>query len=117
MKTTLLLISALLLSVVLPAQTKTGRISGSIVTADKKPLESATIQLLKADNKSLVKSSITDKSGNFSFEKLAEGKYIIITTAVGFAKKTSEPVEITASKQEVDLASIEVSNQQKAMGE
>ncbi len=115
MKTTLLSIAALLLCMVLPAQNKSGAISGNIVTADKRPVESATIQLLKADNKALVKTAITGKDGHFSFEKLAEGKYLVSTSAVGFAKKMSDPVEVTAAKPDVELAAIEVSSQQKAM--
>ena len=109
------MLTALLFAAALPAQNKPGKISGTIITPEKKPVESATIQLLKADNKALVKTAITDKAGNFSFEKIAEGKYIISTSAIGFAKKMSEAIEITAAKPEVDMASIEVSSQQKAM--
>ncbi|HNU87145.1 MAG TPA: TonB-dependent receptor, partial [Ferruginibacter sp.] len=115
MKTIFLLLTALLFAAALPAQNKPGKISGTIINPEKKPVESATIQLLKADNKALVKTAITDKAGNFSFEKIAEGKYIISTSAVGFAKKMSEPIEITAAKAEVDMASIEVNSQQKAL--
>ncbi len=115
MKTICLLLTALLFAAALPAQNKPGKISGTIISPEKKPVESATIQLLKADNKALVKTAITDKNGNFSFEKIAEGKYIISTSAVGFAKKMSEAIEITAAKPEVDMTSIEVSSQQKAL--
>ncbi len=115
MKTTLVLIAAILLSTVVTAQNKTGKISGTIVTSEKKPVESATIQLLKADNKALVKTAVTDKQGNFSFEKIAEGKYIISTSAVGFAKKMSEVIEITAARPDVTIASVELASQSKAM--
>lgn len=115
MKTIFLLITALLFTVVLNAQIKPGKISGTITTPDKKPVESATIQLLKADNKGLVKAAITDKAGHFSFEKIAEGKYIISTSALGFAKKMSDVVEITGANPDVAMASIELKTTSKAM--
>ncbi|MBK7374840.1 MAG: TonB-dependent receptor [Chitinophagaceae bacterium] len=115
MKTIFLLVTALLLSAMLTAQNKPGKILGTIINPDKKPVESATIQLLKADSKALVKAAITDKAGNFSFERIAEGKYIVSTSASGFSKKMSEVVEITAAKPDVELASIELSSQAKAM--
>ena len=65
MKKFSLLVTALLFSFLLYAQNKPGKISGSVTNTDKKPVESATIQLLKADNKALVKAAITDKAGNF----------------------------------------------------
>ena len=74
MKKFSLLVTALLFSFLLYAQNKPGKISGSVTNTDKKPVESATIQLLKAENKALVKAAISDKAGNFAFEKIAEGK-------------------------------------------
>ncbi|HMI79848.1 MAG TPA: carboxypeptidase-like regulatory domain-containing protein [Ferruginibacter sp.] len=117
MKKFSLLLTAMLLSFLPYAQNKAGKISGNITNADKKPLESATIQLLKADNKALVKTAITDKAGNYAFEKIAEGKYIISINAVGFAKKISDAVDITAAKPAVEMVAIELTNQSKALGE
>src|SRR5439155_21740880 len=61
--------------------------------------------------------AVTDKSGNYSFERIAEGKYLISISAVGFVKKISDPVEITAAKPTVELAKTQLSSQAKAMGE
>lgn len=115
MKKIFILLTALLSSFLIYAQNKPGKISGIVTNADKKPVESATIQLLKAENKALVKAAITDKSGNFSFDKIAEGKYIISISAVSFAKKMSDVVEITAAKPDIAMASIELSSQSKSM--
>ncbi len=115
MKKFSLLVTALLFSFLLYAQNKPGKISGSVTNTDKKPVESATIQLLKAENKALVKAAITDKAGNFAFEKIAEGKYIISISAVGFAKKMSDAVEITAAKPDVSVAAVELNGQSRSM--
>ncbi len=45
------------------AQNKTGKITGSVSSAEKKPLQSVTVQLLKAGDKSLVKTAITGDFG------------------------------------------------------
>ncbi len=117
MKKITLLLTATLLSFLLHAQNKPGKISGSISNAEGKPVEAATIQLLRAADKGLVKVAVTDKSGNYSFEKIAEGKYIVSVSAVGFVKKLTDAVEITAAKPTVEVASTQLSSQTKAMGE
>jgi outer membrane receptor protein involved in Fe transport len=103
MKKTFSLLTALLLTVLLYAQNKPGKISGTVLSADKKPVESATVQLLKAADKALVKVAITDKNGNFTFEKIAEGNFIISFMATGFTRQFSEPVTVTAAKPSVKM--------------
>ena len=80
------------------AQDKTGRITGIVTDAASKPVEAATVQLLKADSKTLVKAAVTDKQGAFDIEKLAAGKYVVSISAVGFVAATSAPTEISATK-------------------
>ncbi|MEP7237598.1 MAG: TonB-dependent receptor [Ferruginibacter sp.] len=115
MKKTFFLVAALFLTVLLYAQTKPGKISGIVLNTDKKPVESATIQLQRATDKALVKAAITDKEGNFAFEKIAEGNYIISFTATGFAKQVSQPISITAAKPTVTLGPTELAIQSKSM--
>lgn len=115
MKTKLLLCVALLLHAMLFAQNKPGKISGTVINPEKKPVESATIQLLKADNKTLVKTGITDKAGNFLFENIAEGKYLVSIAASGFAKKLTEAIEITGTSQSASLPATELTAQAKAL--
>lgn len=105
----------MLLTMLLYAQNKPGKISGSVSGADKKPIESATVQLLKATGNALVKTAITDKNGNYSFEKIAEGNYIISITAAGFAKKQTEPVTISATNATVNMAATELAIQSKSL--
>jgi protocatechuate 3,4-dioxygenase beta subunit len=88
MKQFISLLTAVIITATLHAQTKPGTISGTITDAANKPVDAATIQLLKAPDKGLVKTAVSDKAGNFSFDKIAEGKYLISISAVGFAKKS-----------------------------
>ncbi len=105
----------MLLTLLLHAQTKPGTISGSVLNSEKKPIEAATVQLLKAENKALVKTAITDKSGIYSFEKIAEGKYIISYSATGLVKKTSEPITVTAADPTANIPAAELAALSKDM--
>lgn len=80
------------------AQEKNGRITGTVTDAAGKPLEAATVQVLKADNKVLVKAAVTGKQGDYEIEKLAAGKYIVAVSAVGFVNTASGITEISSSK-------------------
>lgn len=109
-------LAAMLLSFLLYAQNRTGKITGSINNPENKSIESATIQLLRQADKGLVKVAMTDRSGNFTFDKIAEGKYILSVTATGFEKKLSEPFEISVGKTAVDMPAIQLTHQTKALG-
>jgi len=117
MKKIIFMLSAVCITATLHAQNKQGSISGSITNIDNKPVEAATVQLLKATDKSLVKVAVTDKTGSFVFEKLAEGKYLISVSALGFAKKITEAVEITAANSKADIATVQLSAQVKGLSE
>lgn len=72
------------------------KITGTIINGgDQKILDAATISLLKARDSSLVKLSLTDKEGNFSFENVKFGNYIIMASSIGHRKVYSKPVAIT----------------------
>ena len=63
------------------AQPVKGRINGTVIDGSTKIIESATITLLRANDSLLVKISASDKSGNFSFENISEGKYFVSISA------------------------------------
>ncbi len=107
MKKITTIITLFLLSFSLFAQEKIGKISGTITDAAHKPLDAATVQLLKAENKTLVKAAVTNKMGVFEIEKLAAGKYILSVSAVAFTPKTT-PIELTADQMTVALPAIEL---------
>lgn len=115
MKKTFLWIAMLFLALGGYTQSRTGSISGSLVSQDNKPVDAATVQLVKAGDKALVKVAVTDKSGNFIFEKLPEGKFLIVISAVGFSKKTSEPIELNAAQNKLSIPAIALTPQANAL--
>lgn len=90
------------------AQTKTGKISGTIKDGGKKTIESATIMLLKASDSSTIKLTVANGEGQYQFDGLQTGQYLVAVTAVGHNKEYSKVVELTAPDQSVVLETIEL---------
>jgi iron complex outermembrane receptor protein len=103
-------------SLVTYAQTKTGKISGSVIDGSQKTIEASTITLLRAKDSSVAKISAADKNGKFEFDKVADGKYFVAISAVGHQKGYSEVFEITLEKNSITLKTIELIPQTKALG-
>ncbi|HUR66179.1 MAG TPA: TonB-dependent receptor, partial [Chitinophagaceae bacterium] len=110
---TLLLVLALQLT----AQDKNGKISGVVVDASNNPLVSATISLLKADNASLLKTTLSGKDGKYEFAGIADGQYLVQVTSTGLEKKTSKVITINASQNSFLADAIVMQPVSKNLGE
>lgn len=108
-------ITILLLHAFTYAQNKPGVISGLVTGPDKKPIAAATVQLLKAGSHTLAKAAVTDNTGKFTFEKVAEGNYVISISAVGYEKKLTEQITISAGNSNIELAATELVVQTKSL--
>lgn len=98
------------------AQTKTGKISGHVIDGNVKTIESATITLLRSKDSSVIKLSVANKEGNFVFENVGDGKYLVSVTAVGHTKGFSEIFEINDANLSVKLKTIELVPASKEIG-
>ncbi|HEX6179742.1 MAG TPA: TonB-dependent receptor, partial [Chitinophagaceae bacterium] len=87
------------------AQAQKSGIRGSVGDGAK-GVEAASISLLKSNDSSLVKIIVSDKSGKFEFDNPKAGKYLVMVTAVGFAKNYSPAFEINETVNNVDLQPI-----------
>ncbi|HEV8271794.1 MAG TPA: outer membrane beta-barrel family protein [Chitinophagaceae bacterium] len=103
-----LLIAILTLFFTSQAQKASGKVSGQVVDGNTKTVEAATITLLRAKDSSVAKISAANKDGNFIFENVDDGKYLVSITAVGHTKGFSETFEITPSNSNVTLKTIEL---------
>lgn len=117
MTKTIILLTAILLNLSVSgfAQLKNGSINGSIIDANAKTIEAASISLLKAKDSSLIKMGASDKKGKFSFENIAEGKYLVSFSAVGFQTGYSNIVEITPKNLSVVLKTIVLVTQARSL--
>ncbi len=81
------------------SQNNTGMVKGTITGASK-PIEAATVSLLRAKDSSIVKIGVSNKEGVFEIEKIANSKYLVSVQSVGYTKYYSNAFEITATKNE-----------------
>jgi iron complex outermembrane receptor protein len=65
------------------------KVSGILTDDKSQPFGFATISLLKAEDSTLVKGTLTNETGQYLFENIAQGRYIIRATAVGYSKGSS----------------------------
>jgi hypothetical protein len=112
----MLTIAILNFSIISNAQSKNGRVIGKVIDGNSKTIESATITLLRAKDSTIAKMSVADKKGNFSFENIVEGKYLVSISAIGHQKGFSELFEVTASNPTVTLKTIELVAAEKTLG-
>ncbi|MFL5740743.1 MAG: TonB-dependent receptor domain-containing protein [Flavisolibacter sp.] len=109
----LALVSATMIS---NAQSRNFRVSGTVTDGAQKTIESATISLLRQKDSSAVKFSVADKNGNFVFEDITSGRYMVSVTAVGHQIAFSEKFELSSSRPSIQLHNIELVPQSKILG-
>ncbi len=86
MKKVLFLFS-LLAATFLHAQTTT--LQGKVTDSSSRALHSATVQLNRDSGNVTLNQTITDSLGNFSFNNIYPGKYVIIVSFVGYGTSSS----------------------------
>ena len=95
-----------------------GKVSGSIKDGgNQKIIDAASVSLLKAKDSSLIKVAVTDKAGNFSFENLKEGSYLVLATSIGHSKIYSNSFLIAADKLSVNVGVLQLVPVEKALQE
>ncbi len=82
-----------------------GKVNG-VVTASQKMIESASVGLLRAKDSAVVKLAVSDKTGHFEVEKVADGKYLVVIQSVGYAKYYSEAFTISAAQSTYSLKTV-----------
>ncbi len=107
------------MSIVLSSNAQTGgKISGSIKDGgNQKIIDAATITLLKSTDSSWVKAAVTDKEGNFSFENLKNGSYLLLATSIGHAKTYSGPLNISDAQNSIGVGVLQLVPTSKSLKE
>ncbi len=100
---TRILLTVFLTSFSLSLFAQSGRISGEVGDQGHKPIEAATVSLLQGKDSSSVRQTVSDKSGKFIFDNIAEGKYLISITSVGHNPRFSPVFEISATQPNLTL--------------
>ncbi|HVV04063.1 MAG TPA: TonB-dependent receptor [Puia sp.] len=90
MRTTLLLLTVIFLPGILLAQ----QIDGITQDDQGKPLPASSIALKKTKDSSVVKLSISDAKGIYSFRDIPPGSYFINATHIGYIPRNTTPFEV-----------------------
>ena len=81
------------------AQTANPNFTIIVLDDQQKPIENATVELRKADDKALIKAAITNNKGSADFNIVTAGKYTAVIISVGHATKSTQIFQIpTAQK-------------------
>ncbi|HEX2847328.1 MAG TPA: outer membrane beta-barrel protein [Chitinophagaceae bacterium] len=91
-----------------------GKISGRVVSADNKGIETVTAMLMRVADSSIVKTALTDADGYFLFEGLVKNVYKLQLTMTGYEMYTHD---ITLGEQNISLPPVQLKKQEKTLGE
>ena len=101
----------------LSAQNKSGRISGTVKDGSGKSIEAATVTLLRTKDSAVVKISISNKTGEFEFDRIPDGRYRVSVSAVGMSAAVSESVDLTELNNAIQLSDFQLTPAGKTLGQ
>src|SRR4029079_449135 len=97
-------------------QAQNGKITGSVKDASMKSIHSATVSLLKSRDSSVAKFVATNKDGQYEFLGVADGKYFVSVSNVGYAKLASAPFEVSSSNSTINVPGLVITELAKDLG-
>ncbi len=101
----LLLCTATIFAQATKPQTK---VTGLLVDGTGKPLDFATVALLKATDSTIVKGMLSNESGHYAFDNIKPGTYLIKATNVGYDKALSAPFKIDSLPNEYTIPDLKL---------
>ncbi|MFN5134519.1 MAG: carboxypeptidase regulatory-like domain-containing protein, partial [Chitinophagaceae bacterium] len=94
---------------------KSSTISGTVKDENQQPIAGATVSLYRAKDTVLVKAAFANNNGEYSFESVKNGSYIIAVTSSGRKKTFSQKFEFNGS--DVVLPSLVLNPEVKGLKE
>ncbi|HEX6913783.1 MAG TPA: TonB-dependent receptor, partial [Chitinophagaceae bacterium] len=84
-----------------------GQVTGT-VSFSEKPVEAATVTLLRSKDSATIKFTVTGKTGQFRIEPVKDGSYIISVQALGYQKYYTPTFELKPGSSEINLNGIKL---------
>ncbi|HWK06867.1 MAG TPA: TonB-dependent receptor [Puia sp.] len=94
-----------------------GQVSGKLTTAGSQPITFANVLLLKGLDSSLVKATVTNEKGDYRFDNIGPGRYLLRVSSVGYLTWESPLFDLTVSQKEKDLGTRVLQETSKQLGE
>lgn len=91
----------LLIATIITLASNAQQISGFAKDADGKPLNGATVSLLKDTGRAILKYTVTKNDGGYYFDNVVSGKYRVSASYVGFTPVVSPVFELNGSNTKV----------------
>ncbi|WP_428327736.1 TonB-dependent receptor domain-containing protein [Mucilaginibacter sp.] len=79
------------------------KVSGSLTDDKGKPMDYATVSLLNAKDSTVIKGTLSNESGQYTFDRLPAGTYIVKATVVGYEKTISKPFTVTDGSTDITI--------------
>ncbi len=99
----------------LAAQDSNGfQLKGVLAGSEQQRTDDVSVQLVKASDKKLVKMEFPDASGNFVFDRIPRGRYLILTQSMNFERYQSDTIDLD---QNTNLGKINLVRSENALKE
>ncbi len=70
------------------------KISGKVIDDKQRPVEFATVNLLKTSDSSIIKTTLTKETGEYKLESTDKGSFVVSVTAVGYKRNLSKEITL-----------------------
>ncbi len=90
-------------------------IKGKVTSSSKQIIEAASVYLLKSSDSAIIKTTLTDGTGTFSFDNISKGNYLVSVSATGHVISFSKLITVDQNQGEILLPEIQLSPASKEM--
>jgi len=90
-------------------------IHGTLQNEQAKPMDYATVTLLRAKDSSVVKGTLTNDAGKYTFENVATGRYLVKATNVGYQTTYTPAFEVDATPGTVNAPAIKMQQSSRSL--
>ena len=91
------------------------KVTGLLLDENGKPMDYATVSLLKAQDSSIVKGTLSNEAGAYIFDHINTGAYIIKASVVGYEKAITKVFTVTAASPTITLPVLKMATASHAL--